>query len=288
MRMIIAKKYFQNKVVWVTGASSGVGKALVHVLAAQGASVVLSSRDAEQLKNVKNESGLSDDKSLILPFDQSALTQTHSKELVKSVLEKFKKLDVVFLNAGVSQRYKVQETERLDIDRKILETNFLGVVQLTKTILPYFIQQKSGQFVVTSSVCGKIGLPFASMYCASKHALHGYFDALRTEVDHNNIAVTLVVLGFIATQASNNALLSSGAPHQHEEAYRKTRSLDPMICANKMLRAARKKKKEVRIGGAELLGVHLKRWLPSLLHVCLSKIANSKKLFDKGSEKPHE
>ena len=161
----------KNKVVWLTGATSGIGEALAHALSLEGAKLILSARRAAELERVAKESGLSPDDYLILPLDL-ARNDDYSAE-VKKVLDKFGRVDILINNGGVSQRALAKDT-KIAIDKEIMEVNFFGTVSLTKSILPSMLGDKSGMILAISSAVGKFGSPWRSGYSASKHALHGF------------------------------------------------------------------------------------------------------------------
>ena len=203
-------KNFSGKVVWVTGASAGIGEALVKAFAKKGAKVVLSARREEEMKRVQKEAGLNDTNSLIIPIDL-----VHFEEIepaIAKIKQKFSVIDVLVCNAGVSQRSLVKDT-MLEVDRKIMELNYFSVIALTKKVLPGMIARKEGHIVVISSVMGKMSIPLRSAYCASKHALHGFFDALRSEVFKDNIKVTVICPGYVKTNVSVNAITGNGETH---------------------------------------------------------------------------
>ena len=179
-------KKFENKVVWITGASSGIGEATAYQFAKEGAKLILSARREDELLRVKKQTGLPDNQVLILPIDVEKIDEIPQK--TTKAIEYFGKIDVLFNNAGISQRGSVLETN-MDVYQKIMNLNFFGVIALTKAVLPFMQQQKSGNIATTSSISGKLATPMRSGYCASKHALHGFFDALRSEIYQDNISV---------------------------------------------------------------------------------------------------
>jgi short-subunit dehydrogenase len=259
---------FTNKVVWITGASSGIGKALTIELSKQGAKLILSARNEEKLQKVKNECKNADTVK-ILPLD----LETNSKfELkVKEAINWFGRVDILVNNGGISQRSLASETS-IAVDKKIMDINYLGTVALTKAILPHFINNKNGQFVVTTSIVGKIGTPLRSSYAASKHALHGFFDSLRAENHKNNIRVTIVCPGFVKTNVSINALTGNGSP-QNKMDMATQNGIAPNRFAKIMAKAIHQKKQEVYIAGAkEKLGVYAKRFFPKLLSKMIRKL----------------
>lgn len=253
--------YFKNKVVWVTGASSGIGEALVKRLSAEGASPVISARREDELHRVAGLLNLPEEKILVLPLD---LQQSENmKEKVNSVMQKFGRIDLVIHNAGVSQRSLVAET-LLSVDKQLMEINYLGTIALTKAVLPEFIKAGQGHFAVVTSAVGKFGSPMRSSYSAAKHALHGFFDSLRAEHHQDNVKVSMLCPGFIKTNVSVNALTADGSP-QGTMDQATGGGMDVDLCAKKMLNAIRKGKNETYIGGAkEVFGIYLKRYIPAV------------------------
>ena len=252
---------FQNKIAWVTGASSGIGEALVQELAKAGAILILSARRESELKRVQRANGLTDDNSLILPMDMFEIETFTEK--TKTVIKRFGKIDFLFHNAGISQRGLVKDTP-IEIDKKVMDVNFWGVVALTKAVLPFMLQAKKGCFVITSSLVGKFGTPMRSAYSASKHALHGYFESLRAETWKDNIQVTIICPGYIQTNISLNAVRADGNLYGKMDE-NQANGMKPAVCARKILIAVQRGKQEVLFGGKEILGVYLKRFFPSLL-----------------------
>lgn len=260
-------KSFKNKVVWITGASSGIGEALVRTLAAENAVIILSSRREEELRRVQAAAKLSDDKCMILPLDLSDTSS--ASELAASIISRFGRIDILVNNGGISQRSLTKDTP-VEIDRRVMEVNFFGTVAITKSVLPYMIGQGSGHIVTISSIAGKFGFFFRSAYSASKHALQGFFESLRLEVEEHNINVTLVCPGKIRTNISLNAVTESGTSHNKmDEATEKGMSAEE--CARQILEAVRKEKEEVLIGGKELMAVTVKRLFPRLFSKMIRK-----------------
>ena len=260
---------FTNKVVWVTGASSGIGKALAIELSKQGAKLILSARNEEKLQKVKSECENADTVK-ILPLDLEANSKFDLK--VEEAINWFGRVDILVNNGGVSQRSLASETS-IAVDKKIMDINYLGTVALTKAILPHFINNKNGQFVVTTSIVGKIGTPLRSSYAASKHALHGFFDSLRAENHKNNISVTIVCPGFVKTNVSINALTGNGSPQNTMDTATQN-GIGPNRFSKIMAKAIHQKKQEVYIAGAkEKLGVYAKRFFPKLLSKMIRKLS---------------
>lgn len=254
------------KIVWITGASSGIGEALAYAYSRKGARLILSSRNEEKLEEVR-ERCTNPSEHIVLPLDLTESTSLEKK--YDEAIGWGGHIDILFNNGGVSQRSFALETP-LEIDRRIMETNFFGTVALTKTVLPGMVARKSGHVVVVSSLVGKFGTPLRSSYSASKHALHGYFDSLRSEVWREGVSVTIVCPGFIRTSISINALTCTGIPQgTMDEA--QACGMASHTCALKIMDAVDKKKPEVYIGGREILGVYMKRFAPSLFNFVIRR-----------------
>jgi dehydrogenase/reductase SDR family member 7B len=251
---------FKNKRVWITGASSGIGAALSLAFAKTGAQLILSARNLAQLEQVQKQCETAGASSAtVVRLDIGNQAELFS--IAKDVIQKFGKIDILVNNAGISQRSLAKET-RFDVDAYIMNVNFLGTIALTKAVLPAMLQHQSGHIVVISSVTGKFGVQNRSTYSASKHALHGYFDALRNELYHDNINITLICPGFVRTNVSMNAVTADGsAQGTMDEAT--GAGLEAADVAKRILKAVARKEDEVVIAGfLESFGVWAKRYLP--------------------------
>ena len=258
-----------NKVIWLTGASSGIGEALAYELASSGARLILSGRRKEELQRVKGNCVVDAQAGIcILPLD---LSQAETLKLsTEAAIQLFGHIDILINNGGISQRSMIAETA-LSVDHRIMEVNFFGAVALTKYLLPHFIQRQQGHFVNVSSITGKFGTPYRSAYAASKHALHGFFDALRAEHYKDNIRVTMICPGFIHTPITLAALTADGTPlNKMDEGQFKGKPAD--WCARKIVKAIQQEKQEVYIGGREVIMVYIKRFLPSLFSRIIRKV----------------
>jgi short-subunit dehydrogenase len=255
---------FTNKIIWITGASSGIGEAVAHAFSKQGAKLILSARRKEELERVKSACLTQGAAAVeILPLD---LAQVSTLPLIaEAAVLLFGRIDILINNGGVSQRSLAKDTA-FEVDRKIFEINYFATVALTKTLVPHFIKQGSGHFVTVTSVTGKIGTPYRSSYAGSKHALHGFFDSLRAELwkDNPNILVTLVTPGWTNTNLSLTALMGDGSAqgkkddtHEH--------GLTPQFVAQKMVQAIQNKKRELLVAGPkETMAVYVNRFFPNL------------------------
>lgn len=257
----------KNKVVWITGASSGIGEALAQAFASEGAKLVLSARRADELQRVKKSLNLPDSDVLILPLDLSDSSKIN--ELTEKVISTFGKIDLLINNGGISQRSLTLDTP-LEIDRKIMEINFFGTIAITKSVLPHLIKQKSGQIIVMSSIAGKFGFYYRSAYSASKHALHGFFEALRMEVFNDNVKVLLVCPGKIKTNISINAITGTGGKHNKMDESQE-KGLSAEECARQIMHGIKNNKEELFIGGKELRAIWVKRFFPGLFTKLIRK-----------------
>ncbi|TCK69037.1 short-subunit dehydrogenase [Winogradskyella wandonensis] len=257
---------FENKIVWITGASSGIGKALALEFSKLNVKLILSSRREAELNKVKatcrNQHNIA-----VLPFDLSDYNLMISA--VDKAISFFGAIDILINNGGISQRSLIIDTD-ISVDKKLIEVDYLGTVALSKALLPYFIKQKSGQYVTVTSLMGKFGSPYRSGYCGAKHALHGFFDVLRMEHENDGINVTLICPGFVNTNVSRNALTGDGSElNEHDEATENGMPVEKF--AKQMIKAISNKKFEAYIGGKERFGIYLKRFFPKLLHKVVKK-----------------
>jgi dehydrogenase/reductase SDR family protein 7B len=256
-----------NKNIWITGASSGIGEALALQLAKNGNKLILSGRNKEALLRVQEKCNKTA-AAKILVFD--IVDIENHQQIVKYAWNIFGKIDVLINNAGVSQRALAIETSAI-VERNLMEVNYFAPVSLTKAILPYFFEQKSGHIAVVSSIAGKFGFTLRSTYAASKHALQGYFEALRLELKEIPIYVTLVYPGRVLTNISYNAMQGDGAAHATlDEGQRK--GVTAAKCAKKIEKAIKNKQYEILIGKLELIPVFLKRFCPPLFYALIKRI----------------
>ena len=248
----------KNTVVWITGASSGIGEALAYNYSAKGAKLIISSRNRDELFRVK------------MSCKNPALVHVLSFDLENTelLLQKaadairiFGRIDLLINSGGISQRSLAIDTAPATEER-LMRVNFWGTVALSKAVLPTMIAQSGGHIVCISSLVGKFGTRFRSAYSASKHALHGYFDSLRSEVYDKNVNITIACPGYIKTNVTINALTADGTPQgTMDEA--QANGMSPEACAAEIVNAIDQKKEEVYIGGKEVKGVLFKRLLPA-------------------------
>lgn len=256
-----------NQIIWITGASSGIGEALVYEYQQQGAKLIISSRNKDKLYAVKANCPGNPLDIHVLPLDLEDLASLADK--AEEAIRIYGKIDVIIHSGGISQRSLAIDTQ-IEVDQRLMNINFLGTVALSKALIPHMIKQGGGHLVIISSLVGKFGTRFRSGYAASKHALHGYFDSLRAELYPDKVKITIVCPGFIKTKVSVNALTGDGsAQNTMDDAQAK--GMSPEVCAQKISRAISKQKEEVYIGGKETWGVILKRLAPKLFSTLMRK-----------------
>jgi len=255
---------FNDKVIWITGASSGIGEALAYEFAQRGSKLILSARRESELNRVKSQCvslGASENQINVLPLDLA--NQNAMISLAKQANDAFGQIDFLLNNAGISQRSLCLETG-LDVYRKLLDIDVMGQIALTKAVLPYMVEQGSGHISVTSSVAGKVGVKMRTGYCAAKHAVMGFFDALRAEVSDKGIQVSTITPGFIRTAISKNALAADGSAFGVDDEDIAA-GMDVTKCAQVIVKGIEKGKKEIPVGeGKEMMVLWLKRFLPNL------------------------
>ena len=248
----------KDKIVWITGASSGIGEALVYKYYKEGAKLIISARNRDELFRVKgNCKNAMQVHVLSLDLEQHGSLDQKAAEALRI----FGKIDLLINSGGVSQRSLALETEAAT-EHRIMNVNLWATVALSKAVLPGMIANGGGQIVCISSLVGKFGTKLRSAYAASKHALHGYFDSLRAEVYDQNIRITMICPGFIKTQVSINALTGDGSPHGEMDTAQENGMLVEE-CAKQIFDAVKAKKEEVYIGGKEVKGVLFKRLFPA-------------------------
>ncbi len=250
---------FRDRRIWITGASSGIGRAMALAFVAGGARVVLSARRREVLEQVRAESARPAAVQIIT-LDQADLGGAATAATL--ALVPYGGLDVVVLNGGISQRSLAMETT-IEVDQQLMLVNYLSNVAMIKAILPALVAQPAAQIAVISSLVGVIGSPYRSGYAASKHALHGFFDSLRAELPEH-VGVTMICPGFVQTDVSVNALTGDGsALGTMDDAQARGLSADRF--AERALAAIAARRREVYIAGPERRAIWLQRFFPGVL-----------------------
>jgi short-subunit dehydrogenase len=255
----------QAQVVWITGASSGIGRALALEWARQGCKLILSARRVELLEEVAQACRQIGAEAVVFPMDLNL--QGQSEGWVVQALTFFGHIDVLVNNAGLGQLAQAMELSE-GVERQIMEVNYFAPVALSKALLPHLIERNTGSIVVVSSIVGKFGHPGLAAYSAAKHALHGYFESLREELPTSNIHILVVSPGFIRTEVAINALGPDGKPVLKNSPAQE-KGMPPEQLAPKLIRALNRKRRHLYIGGFEVWAPRIKWYMPNLFYKIL-------------------
>jgi short-subunit dehydrogenase len=265
------KNIFNNKKAWITGASSGIGEALVYEFIRRGAKVVISSNDIAGLERVKSACLDRSGNIICAPFDLSDTSAI--EELAAEQIKTLGGIDFLINIGGISQRARIDETP-LWLDRKIFEINYFGTIALTKAVLPYMIKQKSGHIAATSSISGRFGFPLRAAYSASKQALHGFFETLFLENKKNNIRTSVIIPGRVRTNISFHALDAVGK-EQGKMDPGLDNGISPERAARIIIRGLARNKREILVGSSELIILYIRRLWPWLFYRIGDKIKST-------------
>lgn len=260
--------FYKNKIVVVTGSSSGIGREIVKLLANGGAKIVLCARNFKAMQEHVLELGVVEENYLIIPLDFSQAIDFN--EVRENILNKFGHIDILINNAGIAQKSLVQETNE-EVERRIMEVNYFANINFTKAIIPHFIERKKGQIVGISSILGEIGLPFVGPYCASKHALNGYYNSMRYDLEKLGIEVSIISPGFIKTEITKKSLTGSGAVHD-KDSVAQEKGMSAEDCAKGILKNISKKKRQSYVGGLETLMPKFAFLFPNFFHLLMRKL----------------
>ncbi|NXU45574.1 DRS7B reductase, partial [Drymodes brunneopygia] len=280
LQWVRMRTYLQEAVVVITGATSGLGKECAKAFHAAGSKVVLCGRDSEKLKElvqelcaVKNHrKNKHEPHTVVFDLSDTKTVVNAAEEILKALGH----VDILINNAGISYRGTIVDTG-LDVDKKVMETNYFGPIALTKALLPSMIKRRQGHIVAISSVQGKISIPFRSAYAASKHATQAFFDCLRAEVEQFDIEVTVVSPGYIQTNLSLNAVTADGSRYGVMD---KTTAEGQTAAevAQVVLNAVGQKKKEVLVAGlTPCLAVYLRNLCPRLFFTLMAARAKKER-----------
>lgn len=255
-----------QKHVWITGASSGIGKGMATALANEGAKLILSARSEEKLTALK-ATLKNPEEHIVVPLDLSDSEEVQNR--CQDALDKGVNVDILINNGGVSQRGLVREIA-LDVHRHVMEVNYFGTIAITQALLPTLLKNH-GKVVNISSVAGKVGGQSMSGYAGSKHALIGFMDCLRAEEASNGLTVLNVCPGFVQTNISRNALTADGSEFG-EMADSIANGITVDECATAIIKAIKQDKREIVIGkGLSGWAPFLKRLFPELLMTIAAK-----------------
>ena len=262
---------FEGKIIWITGASSGIGECLVYSFIRRGATVIASSNEPTELERVKKNCGDLSGKVVCVPFDLSDTSGI--EKTVREQIGLTGKIDYLLNIGGISQRATIADTP-IWLDRKIMEINYFGTIALTKAVLPFMIGQKSGHVLATSSISGRFGFPLRSAYSASKQALHGFFETLFIENRKYNIRSSVIIPGRVRTKISYRALDAEGKEHGKLDAGQ-SKGISPEKAAEMIIRGIMRNKREILVGSSELIMLYIRRYFPSLFFSLADKIKST-------------
>jgi dehydrogenase/reductase SDR family protein 7B len=258
----------KDKIVWITGASSGIGEALAYACLEENATIIISARREEELQRVANYPINGSKSVFILPLDLE-----HTEDIqttVNMIVKRYGRIDVLINNGGMGHRTKAVNTPTA-IDRKVMEINFFGTINLTKAVARQMQQQQSGKIVVVTSIMGKYGLPLYATYAASKHALYGYFESLRQELYKDQVKVLIVSPGFINTDVSTKLLREDGSAYGIKSESQ-NKGMSAMDCAKGIVKAIKGNRDHKYVGKYEIFSVYVKQLVPKLFYRLMRKM----------------
>jgi dehydrogenase/reductase SDR family protein 7B len=250
----------KDKVVIITGATSGIGEACAFVFGREGAKIVITGRNNEKLKNSIKK--LEIDGIEVLGILADAASETDNRQMVESTLATFGKIDVLINNAGISMRALFEELD-LEVFHKVMDTNFWGSVYATKYCLPEILKSK-GSIIGVSSINGYRGTPARTAYTASKFAMNGFFESLRTEVMKSGVHILVACPGFTASNIRNNALTADGKS-QGESPRDEGEMMTAEEVAEAILKATIMRKRDIVLTRQGKLAVFLNKWIPGIM-----------------------
>lgn len=258
---------FKGKKILITGASSGIGAGVACELASRGASLFLAARNAARLEEVKSRCEAMGAEAEVFSVDMAS--ESSIAEFASVVDRRGLLFDVIVLNAGISQRALTFDTD-IAVDRKVMETNFFGPVLLTKMLASQIRGTRPVRLAVTTSISGLFGFPLRSAYCASKHALFGFFESL--EIENPNVRVTFLIPGRINTPISKSALHGDGRSHDTMD-QGQANGMDVDVCAKVAVKAIARGRHRKLIGKGELIIVYIKKLCPWLFFKIAGRIS---------------
>ena len=252
---------FRDRVVVLTGASSGIGRELARQLARERAKLVLAARDAAELERVAEECRKAGAEAFVAPTDVS--DEAACRALVARALERFGAIDLLLLSAGQDMWARLDELADLSVIERILRVNYLGCAWITAAALPQ-LKASRGRIAVVSSLCGLTGVPTRTAYCASKHALHGFYDALRIELRKTGVTVTLACPDFVLSEMHRRALGPDGQPLGLSPMQEK-KIMTAEVAARKILGAARARQRMAVLTLRAMLGLPFRYLVPGMI-----------------------
>jgi len=263
-------KNFKNKIIVITGASSGIGKELALQLSKQGAFLSLAARSKEKLEVVAEVCKLKTGRVIVIPTDVSDKGQC--KNLIDTTVKEYGKIDALINNAGITMWTMFEDITDIDLVEKIMKINYLGSVYCTYYALPQ-LKKSKGRIVGISSLTGRTGVPTRTAYAASKFAMTGFFDSLRIELANSGVTVTMIYPGFVDTEIRGKELGADGK-QIGENKLSDAKTMDVKTCAKITINAIAKRKREVVMTLKGKLGMKLKLIAPSLVDKIAQKAVN--------------
>jgi short-subunit dehydrogenase len=240
----MGREGFGDKVVIITGASSGIGEALAYQLARAGALLALAARSAERLETVADECRRLGAKAVSIPMDVG--DEGQCKALVAATVAAYGRIDALVNNAGFGVGARFASLSSLALFVEVLNTNFLGSVYCTYYALPH-LKESRGRIVAVSSVAAKVPLPYFSSYTASKYAMNGFFDSIRMELADSGVSVTTICPDFVATRFSENVRNADGRPRGLDAKGYSGKTMTARECARRIVEAAAARRREVTL-----------------------------------------
>lgn len=267
--------FLDHKVIWITGASSGLGRELAIELSKYSVKLILSARQEDKLIETQKLCHCPEDHVLLAPLDLSHIDGVYIKSLEKKILKAFGSLDLLIHNASISQRSLALKTQE-EVERTIMETIYFGPLKMTKVLSDKLLENPNAQLAIISSLAGKFGVPLRSSYSAAKHALHGYFEALSIEMA-DQLPVQFFVLGGVRTDSAKHALTAEGRVNNLKDRWH-DRNMPADVCAKKIIRKLPKRRGEYLIAGIERFGYYLYRLFPSIHKKILRRFCQKERL----------
>ncbi|WP_026950325.1 SDR family oxidoreductase [Algoriphagus mannitolivorans] len=251
---------FKDKVVIITGATSGIGEACAEVFGREGAKIAITGRNPEKLQASLLKLQSKGIEAISILAD--AASEQDNQKIAAETIAKFGRIDILINNAGISMRALFQDLD-LEVFRKVMDTNFWGTVYATKYCLPEILKSK-GSIIGISSINGYRGTPARTAYTASKYAMNGFFESLRTEVMKQGVHVLVVAPGFTSSNIRNTALTADGSS-QGESPRDEAKMMSSEEVAEHILKATLKRKRDIVLTTQGKLAVFLNKWMPGIL-----------------------
>ncbi|MFN8597829.1 MAG: SDR family oxidoreductase [Anaerolineae bacterium] len=252
---------FKDKVVIITGASSGIGREVAWQLATHGAKLVLAARDVDRLEQVAADCRTHGGQALAVKTDVAI--EAECRALIERAVREYGRIDALINNAGISMWARFDQLQDLDMLDRIMRVNYLGAAYCTFYALPH-LKQTHGRLVAVSSLAGKNGIPTRSGYAASKHAMAGFFDSLRIELADSGVSVTVIYPGFVTSEIRTRAFGTDGQPLK-KSPVRESEVMTPQECARLIITAMARRQREEVMTLRGKLGLWVKLIAPGLV-----------------------